>query len=124
MSTIRRRYWYSRRYHSTIDRKPTSSFPVLKKTGLKLSMAKRRFGIQEVDFLGRTKTTKVVAPQGPKILKVPEKKQISTVKESFSELHRILELLSKLYTQIGKTINSVFSTTQNNGFHGEKPDQP
>ena len=38
-------------------------FQCLRKTGLKLSMAKCHFLVQEVDFLGRTKTTKGVAPQ-------------------------------------------------------------
>ena len=37
-------------------------FQCLRKAGLKLSMAKCHFGAQEVDFLGRTITTKGVAP--------------------------------------------------------------
>ena len=41
-------------------------FQCLRKTGLKLSMAKGHFGVQEVDFLGRTITTKGVAPQKQK----------------------------------------------------------
>ena len=38
-------------------------FQCLRKAGLKLSMAKCHFGVQEVDFRGRTITTKGVAPQ-------------------------------------------------------------
>ena len=38
-------------------------FQCLRKTGLKLSMAKFHFGVQEVHFFGRTITTKGVAPQ-------------------------------------------------------------
>ena len=48
-------------------------FQCLRKTGLKLSMAKLHFGVQEVDFLGRTKTTKGVAPQKQKITNFLEK---------------------------------------------------
>ena len=48
-------------------------FQCLLKAGLKLSMAKCHFGVQEVDFLGRTITTKGVAPQKQKIAKFLEK---------------------------------------------------
>ena len=48
-------------------------FHCLRKVGLKLSMAKCHFGVQEVDFLGRTITTKGVAPQKQKITKFLEK---------------------------------------------------
>ena len=42
-------------------------FQCLRKAGRKLSMAKCHFGVQEVDLLGRTITTKGVAPQKQKI---------------------------------------------------------
>ena len=45
----------------------------MRKAGLKLSMAKCYFGVQEVDFLGRTITTMGVAPQKQKIAKFLEK---------------------------------------------------
>ena len=48
-------------------------FQCLRKDGLKLSMAKCQFGVQEVDFLGRTITTKGVAPQKRNITKFLEK---------------------------------------------------
>ena len=48
-------------------------FQCLRKTGLKLSMAKCLFGLQEVDLLERTITTKGVAPQKQKITKFFEK---------------------------------------------------
>ena len=47
-------------------------FQCLWKAGLKLSMAKCHFEVQEIDFLGRTKTTKRVAPQKQKITKCLE----------------------------------------------------
>ena len=48
-------------------------FQCLRKAGLKFSMAKGHFGLQEVNFLGRTITTKGVAPQKQKINKFLEK---------------------------------------------------
>ena len=72
-------------------------FRSLRKTGLKLSMAKCHFGVQEVDFLGRTITTKGVATIA-KDCQLPRKSQISTIQESTSKIHWFLELLSKLFT--------------------------
>ena len=48
-------------------------FHCLGKAGLKLSMAKCQFGVQKVDLLGRTITTKGVAPQKQKIAKFLKK---------------------------------------------------
>ena len=48
-------------------------FQCLRKVGFKLSMAKCHFEVQEVDFLGRTITTKGVAPQKQNITKFLEK---------------------------------------------------
>ena len=48
-------------------------FQCLQKAGLKLSMAKCHCGVQKVDFLGRTITTKGVAQQKQKITKFLEK---------------------------------------------------
>ena len=47
-------------------------FHCLRKAGLKLGIAKCHFGVQKVDFLGRTITTKGVAPQKQKITKFLE----------------------------------------------------
>ena len=49
-----------------------AAFQCLGKTGLKISMAKCDFGVQEIDFAGRTITTIVVAPQKQKITKFLE----------------------------------------------------
>ena len=48
-------------------------FQCLRKAGPELSMAKCHFGVQEVDSLGRTITTKGVAPQKQKIAKFLDK---------------------------------------------------
>ena len=48
-------------------------FQCLRKARIKLSMAKCHFGVQQLDLLGRTITTKGVAPQKQKIAKFLEK---------------------------------------------------
>ena len=57
-------------------------FQCLWKAGLKLSMAKCHFGVHQVDFLGRTKTTKGVAPQKQKITKFLEKVKLPRSKKA------------------------------------------
>ena len=50
------------------------------------------------------------------------KSQISTIQRSTSALHWVLELLSILHVQIGKTTHSVLPTTQNDGCQGQNSD--
>ena len=57
-------------------------FHCQRRAGPKLSMAKGHFGVQEVDFLGRTITTKGVAPQKQKIAKFFEKFKFPRTKEA------------------------------------------
>ena len=57
-------------------------FQCLRKTGLKLSMTKCHFGVQEVDFLGRTITTNGVAPQKQKVAKFLEKVKFARSKKA------------------------------------------
>ena len=61
-------------------------FQCLRKAGLKLSMAKCHFGVQEVDFLGRTTTTNGVAPQKQKIDKFLEKVKFPRSKKHFNDI--------------------------------------
>ena len=61
-------------------------FQCLRKAGLKLSMAKCHFGVQEVNFLGRTITTKGVAPQKRKIAKFLEKVKFLRSKKHFNDI--------------------------------------
>ena len=66
-------------------------FQCLRKAGLKLSMAKCQFGVQEVDIHGRTITTKGVAPQKQKIAKFLEKVNFPRSKKA---LQRYIGLLN------------------------------
>ena len=60
-------------------------FQCLQKADLKLSMAKCHFGVQEVDFLGRTITTKGVAPQKQKITEFLEKVKFQRSKKALQK---------------------------------------
>ena len=66
-------------------------FQCQRKAGLKQSMAKSHFGVQEVIFLGRTITTKGVAPQKQKITKFLEKFKFPRSKK---ELQRYIGFLN------------------------------
>ena len=72
-------------------------FQCLLTTGLTFSMAKSHFGVQEVDFLGRTKITKGVSPQKQKIANCSKKSSSHDPKKHFEDA-LVLELLPKLHT--------------------------
>ena len=57
-------------------------FQCLQKAGLELSMAKYHFEVQELEFLGRTITTKGVSPQKQKIAKFREKVKFAGSKKA------------------------------------------
>ena len=68
-----RRYWHSRKYPEQLIKILRAVLQCLGKAGLKLSITKRHFGVQEVYFLGGTITTKGKAAQKQKITKLLEK---------------------------------------------------
>ena len=91
-------------------------FPFLRKAGLKLCMAKCHFGVQEVEFLGRTITTKGVAPQKQKITKFLDKVKFPRSKKALQRyigfliyyqnyIHRLAERLTP-FLQLLKTTDS------------------
>ena len=55
------------------------------KTFFELSMANCHFGVQELDFHGRTITTKRVAPQKQKIAKIREKVTFTRSKKAIQQ---------------------------------------
>ena len=69
-------------------------FHCLRKAGLKLSMAKCQFGVQEVDFLGRTLTTKGVALKNKRLPNSSKKSNFHDPKNS-STIYWLFELLPK-----------------------------
>ena len=87
-------------------------FQCLRKAGLKLTMANCHFGVQEVDFLGRTITTNGVAPKNKRLPNSSKKSNFHDQK-STSTIYCLFELLPKLPTQTGRTTHTVLPTTQN-----------
>ena len=64
------------------------------------------------------------SPAKAKDRQTPRKNQIPKIGESTSKIHWIPELLSKLYTWIGRTTHSVLSTAQNYGRQAKIPITP
>ena len=62
-----------------------ADFHCLRKAGLKLSMGKCHFGVQEIHFLGRTLTTQGVAPQKQKIAKSSKKSNFHDPRKHFKD---------------------------------------
>ena len=89
-------------------------FQCLRKAGLKLSMAKCHFGVQEVNFLRRTITTNGVAPQKQKITKFIENVKFPRSKKALQRYIGFFELLPNLHTQTGRMTHTILPTTQNN----------
>ena len=95
-------------------------FQCLRKAGLKLSMTKCHFGVQEIDFLGRTITTKGVAPQKQKIAKFLEKVKFPRSKKTlqryigFLNYYRIyIPRLAERLTPFFQLLKTTDSKTKN-----------
>ena len=65
-------------------------FRCLRKADLKLCMAKCHFGVQQLDFFGRTISTKGVAPQKQKIAKFLEKVKFQRSKKALQRYNGFL----------------------------------
>ena len=99
-------------------------FQCLRKAGLKLSMAKCHFGVQEVDFLWTNNNNQWGCPSKTRDCQIPRKSQISTIQKSTSTIYWLFELLRKLHTQTGRTTHTVLPTTQNNWRQNQNSDCP
>ena len=83
-------------------------FLCLRKAGLKLSMAKCHFGVQEVDFLGRKITTKRVAPQKRKITKSLEKVKFPRSKKSLQRYIGFLNYYRNYIPRLAERLTPFF----------------
>ena len=83
-------------------------FQCLRKAGLKLSMAKCHFGVQEVNFLGRTKTTNGVAPQKQKIAKFLEKVKFSRSKKALQRYIGFLKYYRNYIPRLAERLTPFF----------------
>ena len=99
-------------------------FQCLRKAGHKLSMAKCHFGVQEVDFLGRTETIEGVAPQKQTIAKFLEQHQISPIHESTATTHRILHYYRNYIPRLAKRLAPFFQLPKTTDPQTEIPITP
>ena len=83
-------------------------FQCLRKAGLKLSMTKCHFGVQEVDFLGRAITTKGVAPQKQKIAKFLEKVRFPRSKKAIQRYIGILNYYRNYIPRLAERFTPFF----------------
>ena len=83
-------------------------FQCLQKAGLKLSMANCHFGVQEIDFFGRTITTKGVAPQKQKITKFFEKANFPRSKEALQRYIRFLNFYRNYIPRLAERFTPFF----------------
>ena len=83
-------------------------FQCLRKAGLKFSMTKCRFGVQEVYFLGRTITTNGVAPQKQKIAKFLEKVKFPRSKKPLQRYIGFLNYYRNYIPRLTKRLTPFF----------------
>ena len=83
-------------------------FQCLRKAGLKLSMAECHFGVQKVDFLGRTITTKGVAPQKQKIAKFLEKVKFPRSKKALQRYFGFLKSYRNFIPRLAERLTPFF----------------
>ena len=87
-------------------------FQCLRKAGLKLSMTKCHFGAQEIDFLGRTITTKGVAPQKQKIAKFLEKVRFQRSKKVLQRYIGFLNYYRNYIPRLAERLTPFFQLLQ------------
>ena len=80
----------------------------LRKAGLKLSMTKCHFGVQEVEFLGRTITTKGVAPQKQKIAKFLERVKFPRSKKALQRYIGFLNYYRNYIPRLAERLTPFF----------------
>ena len=73
-------------------------FQCLRKAGLKISMAKCHFGVQDIKFAWTNDNNQRSSTTKAKDHQIPQKNQIPTIQQSTSKIYCIPELLSKLNT--------------------------
>ena len=83
-------------------------FQCLRKAGLKLNMAKCHFGVQEVDFLGRTITTNGVAPQKQKTAKFLEKVKFPRSKKALQRYIGFLNYYQNYIPRLAERLTPFF----------------
>ena len=73
-------------------------FQCLRKAGLKLSLAKCHFRVQQVAFLWMNNNNQGICPTKEKDRQIPRKSRVPTIQKSTTKIHWILQFLPKLHT--------------------------
>ena len=99
-------------------------FKCLRKAGLKLSMAKCHFGVQEVDFLGRTITTNGVAPQKQKNAKFLDKVKFPQSKKALQRYIGFLKYYRNYIPRLAKQLTPFFQLLKTTDVKTKVPINP
>ena len=94
--------------HQEIFKDLRAVFQCLRKAGLKLSMAKCHFGVQEVIFFGRTTTTKEVAPQKQKVAKILQSVKFPRSKKTLQRYMGFLKYHRNFIPRLAKRLTPFF----------------
>ena len=99
-------------------------FQCLRKAGPQLSMAKCHFGVQEVNFLGRTITTNGVAPQKQKITKFREKVNFPQSKKALQRYTGFLKCYQNYKPRLAKWLTPFFQLLKTSDAKAKSPITP
>ena len=99
-------------------------FQCLRKAGLKLRMAKCHFGVQKVDFLGRTITTNGVAPQKQKIAKFLENDKFPRSKKALQRYIGFLNYYRNCIPRLAERLTPFFQLLKTNDAKTKIPINP
>ena len=99
-------------------------FQCLRKAGLKLSMAKCHFRVQNVDFLGRTTTTNGVAPQKHKIAKFLEKVKFPRSKKALQRYIGFLNYYRSYIPRLAERLTPFFQLLKTTDAKTKIPSTP
>ena len=99
-------------------------FRCLRKAGLKLSMAKCHFVVQEVDFLGRTITTNGVAPQKQKITKFLQKVKFPRSKKALQRYIGFLNYYRNYIPRLAERLTPFFQLLKTTDANSKIPITP
>ena len=99
-------------------------FQCPKKTGLKLSVAKCHFGVQGVDFLGRTITTKGIAPKKQKTPKFLEKFKLQRSKKTLQRYIGFLNYYQNYTLRLAERLTPFFQLLKTTDARAKIPITP
>ena len=86
-------------------------FECIRQEGFELFIDKCHFGVTEVEFLGKTITPQGIAPR-PQFPGILSKCAIPEIKETSTKIHRLCQLLPKLYSAVVRKTTRFLRATE------------